>query len=187
VNILDSTPSDIIIVGSMLLPLHSILPQHDWWLWNVLEVCVRIIVLSLTPSLAFLSACLGIMERTPLIAITSDAMVMCNLGLAAAAIFRLPNLAGFCISVDAAFVFMAFIFGKISVRSHQTSVGPDYAKERADRAFYCAFGATIPILLLCWFPLGPKLFGMVALTLGIAPTVISLFAYCVRKLKLVEG
>jgi hypothetical protein len=168
-NILDSTPSDI-IVGSMPLPLHSILPQHDWWLWNVLEVCVRIIVLSLAPSWAFLSGCLGIMERTPLIAITSDAMVMCNLGLAAAAILRLPNLAGFCISVDAAFVFMAFINGKI---------WPDYAKQRADRAFYCAFGATIPILLLCWFPLGPKLFGMVALTLGIAPPAISLFKYCV--------
>jgi hypothetical protein len=99
------------------LPSHSILPQHNWWLWNILEVCVRIVVILIVAFTALLSVLLTDIEH-PATDESFAFLLLCNLGLAIAAIFRFKKLARFCISVIASFVAFSCIYNicPISIR-----------------------------------------------------------------------
>jgi hypothetical protein len=89
---------------TMTLPHHSILPQHNWWLWNVLEVCLRIFVLIIA---LFLFLVFWVSDRETVASLEPLVLLMwSSLALATASIFRFKNLAGFSVSFLAAFALL---------------------------------------------------------------------------------
>jgi hypothetical protein len=89
----------------MTLPHHSILPQHNWWLWNVLEVCLRIFGLIIALFKA-LDLWVFTDRETVSAQVAFVLQALSILALATASIFRFKNLAGFSVSFFAAFAIL---------------------------------------------------------------------------------